>query len=74
MEFSVTLFLRHLQKIANDVLNKSLRGTAINAKFCGASDGAINIFEIPQSKFSLSQSLGFASLSTLPNAQETQCR
>ena len=41
---------------------------------CGAPDGAINIFEIPESKVAQSQSLGFASLSTLPNAQETQCR
>ena len=40
---------------------------------CGAPDGAINIFDIPQSNLAQAQSLGFASLSTLPNAQETQC-
>jgi hypothetical protein len=41
---------------------------------CGAPDGAINIFDIPQSMIAQAQSLGFASLTTLPNAQETQCR
>ena len=41
---------------------------------CGAPDGAINIFEIPQSSVEQAQSLGFAGLSTLPNAQETQCK
>jgi len=41
---------------------------------CGAPDGAINIFDIPQDKITEAQSLGFGSLSTLPNAQETQCR
>lgn len=41
---------------------------------CGAPDGAINIFEIPQSKVSQAESLGFAELSTLPNARETPCR
>ena len=38
----------------------------------GAPDGAINIFEIPQGKAALAESLGFKALSTLPNAQETQ--
>ena len=41
---------------------------------CGAPDGAINTFEIPQSKVSQAESLGFARLSTLPNAQETPCK
>jgi hypothetical protein len=41
---------------------------------CGGPDGAINIFDIPQSMIAQAQSLGFASLTTLPNAQETQCR
>jgi len=40
---------------------------------CGATDGAINIFEIPQSKAAQAESLGFKALSTLPNAQEKQC-
>lgn len=40
---------------------------------CGAPDGKINIFDIPQSQLAQAQSLGFAPLSTLPNAQEIQC-
>jgi hypothetical protein len=44
------------------------------ATLCGAPDGAINIFNIPQNKINQATFLGFASLSTLPNAQETQCR
>ena len=46
----------------------------VYAAVCGAPDGAINIFDIPQSRTAQAQSLGFASLSTLLDAQETQCR
>ena len=46
----------------------------VHPALCGAPDGAINIFDIPQSMITQAQSLGFASLATLPNAQETQCR
>ncbi len=41
---------------------------------CGAPDGVINIFDIPQGKIAQAQSLGFASLRILPNAKEMQCR
>ena len=45
-----------------------------HAAVCGVPDGAINIFDIPQSMLAQAQSLGFAGLTTLPNAQETQCK
>jgi len=40
---------------------------------CGASDGAINIFEIPESQASNALSLSFSLLSTLPTASEVPC-
>lgn len=46
----------------------------LHPALCGATDGAINIFDIPQSMLAQAQSLGFASLATLPNAQETHCK
>jgi len=40
---------------------------------CGAPDGAINIFEIPESQASDALSLSFFLLSTLPTASEVPC-
>lgn len=40
---------------------------------CGASDGAINIFEIPESQSAQAQLLSFPLLSTLPTAVEVPC-
>jgi hypothetical protein len=40
---------------------------------CGASDGAINIFEIPEGLAAQAQSLSFQLLSTLPTAVEVPC-
>jgi hypothetical protein len=40
---------------------------------CGASDGAINIFEIPESQASNAMSLSFSLLSTLPTASVVPC-
>ncbi len=40
---------------------------------CGTSDGAINIFEIPESQASNALSLSFSLLSTLPMASEVPC-
>lgn len=45
----------------------------VYAAACGMPDGAINIFEIPKSSADQAQSFGFAGLSTLPGAMETQC-
>jgi hypothetical protein len=40
---------------------------------CGGPDGAINIFEIPESQAAQAQSLSFPLLSTLPTAGEVPC-
>lgn len=40
---------------------------------CGAPDGRINIFDIPQHKAAQAQALGFARLSSLPSAREIPC-
>jgi len=40
---------------------------------CGTSDGAINIFEVPESQASNAQSLSFSLLSTLPTASGVPC-
>jgi hypothetical protein len=40
---------------------------------CGASDGAINIFEIPENQVAQAQSLSFLPLSTLSTAVEVPC-
>jgi hypothetical protein len=40
---------------------------------CGAPDGAINIFEVPESQASNALSLSFFLLSTLPTASEVPC-
>jgi hypothetical protein len=40
---------------------------------CGTSDGAINIFEIPENQAAQAQSLAFLLLSTLPTAAEVPC-
>lgn len=40
---------------------------------CGASDGRINIFEIPKNKLQTAVSLGFKDFSGLENAREIQC-
>lgn len=40
---------------------------------CGAGDGAINIFEIPQAKAAQAASRGFLPLSGLPEAGEVPC-
>jgi hypothetical protein len=40
---------------------------------CGASDGAINIFEIPEGQTSNALSLSFSLLSSLPTASEVPC-
>ena len=42
----------------------------IHAAVCGASDGVINIFEIPANQVASAQSLSFAPLSALPSATE----
>ena len=41
---------------------------------CGASDGAIGIFDIPASQQAAAQALAFAPLSTLPHATREACR
>ena len=40
---------------------------------CGAPDGAINIFEVPESQASNALALSFFLLSTLPTASEVPC-
>jgi hypothetical protein len=45
----------------------------LHPAICGASDGRINIFSIPGSKLAQAQTLGFANLSSLPDAQATPC-
>jgi hypothetical protein len=40
---------------------------------CGATDGAINIFVIPQRKAAQAATLQFAKLSSLPDASENPC-
>jgi len=40
---------------------------------CGTPDGAINIFEIPESQASNALALSFFLLSTLPTASEVPC-
>ncbi len=40
---------------------------------CGAPDGAINIFEVPESQASNALSLSFFLLSTLPTASKVPC-
>jgi len=44
-----------------------------HAAVCGTSDGAINIFEIPENQAGQAQSLAFLLLSTLPTAAEVPC-
>jgi hypothetical protein len=41
---------------------------------CGGANGAINIFEIPQSKALKAASLGFRNMSELQEATETPCK
>lgn len=72
--------------IAPEVMQKELAGAGITvgsvscghdglfrAAVCGASDGNINIFEIPASKIGEARSLGFADLVSLPSAAATAC-
>ena len=40
---------------------------------CGAPDGRIGILEVPESKVSAAAALGFAPLSSLPEASKTVC-
>jgi len=40
---------------------------------CGAPDGALNIFAIPEAQAGRAQSLSFSLLSTLPGASEVPC-
>lgn len=41
---------------------------------CGAPDGRIGIFEIPQERLNAASAQGFASLRNLPDASKTACR
>lgn len=40
---------------------------------CGAADGRIGILEVPEAKASAAAALGFAPLSSLPEASRTVC-
>jgi len=45
----------------------------LHGEACGATTGAINIFEIPGSQAEAADRLGFKSLATLPEGTEIPC-
>lgn len=70
----VEKMMRQLSEAGIPVMNVSC-GTdgRIYPAMCGAPDGRIGILEVPEGKLSAASALGFAPLTSLPEASKTVC-
>lgn len=71
---SLATMMRQLSDGGVPVMNVSC-GTdgRMYPAMCGAPDGRIGILEVPEAKVSAATALGFALLSSLPEASKTVC-
>ena len=70
----VEKMMRQLSEAGIPVMNLSC-GTdgKMYPAMCGAPDGRIGILEVPEGKLSAASALGFAPLTSLPEASKTVC-